>query len=34
MVATDDYLYGYGATTSIVAGRHFEAVARTLVLEQ
>jgi cobaltochelatase CobN len=34
MAATVDYLYGYSATTSVVADRHFEAVARTLVLEQ
>jgi cobaltochelatase CobN len=34
MAATVDYLYGYSATTSLVADRHFEAVARTLILEQ
>jgi cobaltochelatase CobN len=34
MAATVDYLYGYSATTGIVADRHFEAVARSLLLEQ
>jgi cobaltochelatase CobN len=34
MAATVDYLYGYSATTRIVAAHHFEAVARTLLLEQ
>jgi cobaltochelatase CobN len=34
MAATVDYLYGYSATTGIVADRHFEAVAHTLLLEQ
>jgi cobaltochelatase CobN len=34
MAATVDYLYGYSATTGIVAGHHFEAVARALLLEQ
>ena len=34
MAATVDYLYGYAATTDIVADRHFEAVARSLLLDQ
>jgi cobaltochelatase CobN len=34
MAATVDYLYGYSATTGIVAGHHFEAVAHALLLEQ
>jgi cobaltochelatase CobN len=34
LAATVDYLYGYSATTGIVADRHFEAVARTLLIEQ
>jgi cobaltochelatase CobN len=34
MAATVDYLYGYSATTGIVAGHHFEAVAHALLLDQ
>jgi cobaltochelatase CobN len=34
MAATVDYLYGYSATTGIVASHHFEAVAHALLLEQ
>jgi cobaltochelatase CobN len=34
MAATVDYLYGYSATTGIVADHHFEAVAQALLLDQ
>lgn len=34
MAATVDYLFGYSATTGIVRDHHFEAVSRTLLIDQ
>lgn len=34
IAATIDYLFGYSATTGLVRDHHFEAAAKTLVLEQ